>query len=96
MARAPALHAGGQGFDSLILHKTLEFSIALTSEGLEHPDQRVRGGQGFDSLILHQTLEFSIALTSEGLEHPDCNVRKGQGFDSLILHQDKIKGKSKK
>ena len=22
LARAPALHAGGQGFDSLILHKT--------------------------------------------------------------------------
>ena len=24
MARAPALHAGGQGFDSLILHKGTE------------------------------------------------------------------------
>jgi hypothetical protein len=27
LARAPALHAGGQGFDSLILHKLLKGSL---------------------------------------------------------------------
>ena len=34
-ARAPALHAGGQGFESLILHK---LSIKLTSSGSINTD----------------------------------------------------------
>ena len=31
LARAPALHAGGQGFDSLILHKLIsEFGFSIS------------------------------------------------------------------
>jgi hypothetical protein len=34
MARAPALQAGGQGFDSLILHQ--EFKISLVKQKIDY------------------------------------------------------------
>ena len=32
LARAPALHAGGQGFDSLILHRFIKYFRSLYTE----------------------------------------------------------------
>ena len=69
MARAPALHAGGQGFDSLILHQFVAIQIeqkiirhthGFTLKERERPDLN-REGQGFDSLILHKVVAIQRA-----------------------------------
>ena len=47
LARAPALQAGGQRFDSVILHKKLLWKERVTA-----------GRVVFDSVILHKKLSF--------------------------------------
>ena len=56
LARALALQARGQGFDSLALHKLLKFFFITIIGGLAQLARALAlqaRGQGFDSLDLH-------------------------------------------
>ena len=63
LVRAPALHAGGQGFDSLILHEEgVGVSVGVGVKNIS-PIQSTGKPQKFFDILKENTTELVIRLT---------------------------------